>query len=265
MRQPLPVPSGRFCAFGKIPARADFITRGLPPPTRRVWDDWVQSGMGACQRIYGEGWQKIYAQSPIWHVYLSAQVSGAAGLIGIMLPGYDSVGRGYPLLLGAELPQAVDPLSLIGGAGRWFAAIEALALDALDPQFDPEELGRRVLPRWQSMELPDAEQGAAVMSKRDTEGLAVPLPMASAAAPLARRLCGADAARNCIFWTVGTATMPPMLVIMPRLVAGQPYVALLDGNWRAHGWRMHEPSLSEPVRGSRQAQSDDFESWDRDG
>lgn len=240
------LPEGRLCVFGKIPGRGDFIHRGLSPALRRAWDAWVEDGLAAVRRIYGADWRDRLSV-PIWRICLPAELApGAPGLIGVMLCGTDAVGRPYPLLLGVELSQPLDPVPLMAGSARWFAAVEALGLDALDPAFDPQELDRRVLPRWHAADLPApaADAGGAA-------GLAVPLPMASAAAATAQRLCGDQAVRLCLFWTAGSGRTPPCLAVMPALLPERLFPALMDGQWRSHGW----PTGTEPAPAA---------GWDRD-
>ncbi|MDB6453073.1 type VI secretion system-associated protein TagF [Falsirhodobacter sp. 20TX0035] len=231
------LPEGRLCVFGKIPGRADFINRGLSPALRRVWDGWVEEGLAVVHRIYGPGWMNTLSV-PIWRLCLPPELApGAPGLIGVMLCGMDAVGRPYPLLLGVELAQPLDPLPLMAGSSRWFAAVEALGLDALDPAFDPQELDRRVLPRWHAADLPPVPGAPA------TAALSAALPMASAAAATAQRLCGDRADSVCLFWTAGTGRVPPRLAVMPALLPERLFPALIDGQWRSHGW----PAEADPA------------------
>lgn len=232
----LPV-DNRLCVFGKIPGRADFIDRGLSPALRNLWEDWVQDGMAAGQRIHGPRWRHAMANAPGWRLHLPAGlVPGAPGLLGVMLPGADAVGRPYPLLLGITVAGPVDPLPLIAGSARWFAALETLGKDALAPGFDPAGLSSRLLPRPAASDLP-AASGRAPMPAAQIVGL----PMATAAATVAQRLCGAHAARLVLFWSNGGARTPPVLAALPALMPERLFPALIDGHWRNHGWPDPEP------------------------
>jgi type VI secretion system protein ImpM len=39
------LPSRRVCWYGKLPARGDFVGKGLPPRWRSDWDGWLQRGL----------------------------------------------------------------------------------------------------------------------------------------------------------------------------------------------------------------------------
>lgn len=227
--------SGSLYAFGKIPARADFVAIGISPATRRAWDSWLQDGLATCQQRVRRPLNEVVSRAPTWHFVLPFQVFGAATMIGVMLPSKDAVGRAYPLVLGVELPFPIDLLPLMAGSNRWFAALDALAFDALDPAFDPEEISRRVLPRW------PVDRGTAAAGEPaliDQAGLAVELPMVSVAAQLARSLCGTDAMKRGVWWTAGNDMMGPMLAISPSLPSPEAFVALLAGGWASHGWQV---------------------------
>ncbi|WP_138464467.1 type VI secretion system-associated protein TagF [Poseidonocella sp. HB161398] len=247
---------GRFCAFGKLPARPDFVASGISPAARRGWDAWIQAGLAACQQVHGPGWREVFADAPTWNFVLPLQIFGPATLIGVMLPSRDTVGRAYPLFLGAEIPFPADTMALMAGLNRWFAAVEALALDALDPGFDPGELQRRALPRLDPPPLP--RRGRGPLPVAPGEGLALELPMASAAAAQAQETCGDAAPRRVLCWTGGGRAMPPMLAVSAQLVSPRGFVALIDGGWRQHGWQL------APLAAGRGG-APGLRPWDRDG
>lgn len=237
---------GRLCIFGKAPARADFIDQGLPPPLRHLWEEWVQDGLAAGQRVHHARWRQTMANAPKWRLYLPPELSaGTPALLGVMLPSTDSVGRPYPLLLGVLLPSAADPVRLIAGSARWFAAVEALGEEAMAPDFDLTQLSRRLLPRLSPVELAAADHPAG--SSHSTPRPAQPaapriavLPMATAAAPLAHSLCRVSPSQLALFWSSGGNTAPPMLAALPALVPERLFPALIDGHWRGHGWPLAE-------------------------
>lgn len=133
--------TGRFFAFGKIPAIGDFFRLGAPQGFVAAWDDWVQSAMLAGQGALGDAWDNHYMSAPIWRFSLPAGLAGADRVMGVLMPSVDRVGRRFPLTLMAPLAGgggavvedhfAQDPL---------FETLEDLALSALDDDMTRDRL-----------------------------------------------------------------------------------------------------------------------------
>jgi len=121
-----------FGAFGKIPSLGDFFRMGVAAGFVGVWDDWLQRGIVAGRARLGDGWQDCYMTAPIWRFTLAPGLAGAPGAMGVLMPSVDRVGRQFPLTLVATPPEPFDPVTAHFGAGAVFAALEDLALDALD-------------------------------------------------------------------------------------------------------------------------------------
>ncbi|WP_102107677.1 type VI secretion system-associated protein TagF [Oceaniglobus roseus] len=121
-----------FGAFGKIPATGDFIRYGLAQPFLLAWDRWLQEAMSQARGQLGGGWQDCYFAAPIWRFTLSSGQAGQTGMIGVMMPSLDRVGRQFPLTLAAPLlsPQPVAQLHF--EARHTFEQLEAIALAVLD-------------------------------------------------------------------------------------------------------------------------------------
>ncbi|WP_165390380.1 type VI secretion system-associated protein TagF [Thalassococcus sp. S3] len=234
--------SSHFHAFGKLPARADFVDTGLSAATRRAMDVWLQDGIAESQREYGTSWRQIYLEAPIWRFILPWGMCGPVTILGVISPSHDSVGRCYPLLMATEIPSPVNTIGLIAGSNRWFGAVEALALDARDPTFDSSELYRRLLPRWRTGEVKPIRTFPTSISGR--EGLAVELPMLSAGPAMAHMLCREAPAERGLWWTAGSTRVPPMLAIIPKLTSPLGFTAFLDGKWTRHGWD-HRPLIPD--------------------
>ncbi|WP_343079612.1 type VI secretion system-associated protein TagF [Ostreiculturibacter nitratireducens] len=128
-----------FGAFGKIPALGDFIRLGLPSGVANVWDAWMQRVLLAAQDRLAERWSECYLSAPIWRFTLASGAVGERGLVGIVMPSVDRVGRRYPLTLGAQF--VGRNAALVHFANRQtFENLEDLALSVLD-----EEIGRNDL------------------------------------------------------------------------------------------------------------------------
>jgi type VI secretion system protein ImpM len=237
----------RPCGFyGKLPARADFVGAGLRPETVGRWDAWLQQSLAAGEAAIGADWAGLFFVAPLWRFILPAGACGRFTLIGVLMPSVDAVGRCFPLMLGQEIERPVDPVGLMAGSGPWFAAAEALALDALDDGFDLAEFGRD-LPSWSVV------HSAAVPpspTRQDGAGTWVELPIASAAPAAVAALAG----RGALWWTTGARHVPPGVAVSAGLVAPEGFAALIDGRWTRHGW-----SVRQPAGGGAGAAE-----WDRD-
>ena len=246
-RIPAAIAAGRPCGFyGKLPARADFVGAGLRPETVGRWDAWLQQSLAAGEAAIGADWAELFFVAPLWRFILPAGACGRFTLIGVLMPSVDAVGRCFPLMLGQEIERPVDPVGLMAGSGPWFAAAEALALDALADGFDLAELGRD-LPPWSVV------RGTVVPpspTRQDRAGTWVELPIASAAPAAVAALAGHGA----LWWTTGARHVPPGVAVSAGLVPPGGFAALIDGRWARHGW-----SIRQPAGGGAEAAE-----WDRD-
>lgn len=170
-----------FGAYGKIPALGDFFRFGLAPDFVAAWDRWLQTGIQAARMALGDRWQGAYMSAPIWRFTLAPGVAGRAGAEGVLMASVDRVGRQFPLTLARALPADSDPVASHLAAGERFAALETVALSALDDggtqarlQQDLAEIGGASLP------------AAAVRAAPGFLGLCAPDPGAALAAALAR-------------------------------------------------------------------------------
>ncbi|WP_455174637.1 type VI secretion system-associated protein TagF [Azospirillum largimobile] len=128
---------GNTGCFGKLPARGDFLLRGLPRSFADPWHDWLLDGLQASRAALGEGWMDRYLNAPIWRFTLEAGVCGPQAAAGVMMPSVDKAGRQFPLALVALFA----PGQTAAGAetnAAWFEAAEELALSVLTHTLDVE-------------------------------------------------------------------------------------------------------------------------------
>ena len=130
--------------YGKLPIVGDFISRRLPASFVRPWDAWLQHALASSKDELGPEWLDVYLTSPVWRFALSGGVCGDHACAGILMPSVDNVGRYFPLTLAALLEeQAVLPRLFVTG-DRWFTELEALALSALEDDFDLQDFDLRL-------------------------------------------------------------------------------------------------------------------------
>lgn len=134
-------PAG-YGAFGKMPALGDFFRIGLPPSFVDPWDRWLQTGLAGARDLLGARWEECYMTAPIWRFTLDAGLAGPLAAQGVLMPSVDRVGRQFPLTLARLLPGRPGVAAADAAAHDAFAALEEVALDALDDRMTRDRLSR---------------------------------------------------------------------------------------------------------------------------
>ncbi len=230
---------GRSGCYGKIPRLGDFITRSLDRSVVSLWDDWLQDGMAASRRKLGEDWLDFYTVAPVWNFAAGAGALGQSTWLGVMIPSVDRVGRYFPFTVMVDAGDC-SPLAALYCWQSWFERAQALALECLEDDFDPDILEERL------MTLPDADQ---VFDDRCDDEPWLALHDAgrhySLGAEVSTRevlaTIGSDAlAEICpgfsLWWTQGSQHVAPCLLLERGLPSSQGFAALFDGDFQAAGW-----------------------------
>lgn len=137
-------PPDRVAWYGKLPARGDFLGRGLPPRWRSDWDAWLQRGIAlAATALDNTTLRERLRDFAPWG-YLALPAPGEIWC-GIITPSHDRVGRAFPLTLAERLsaPEssqspheiAARLASLLGAAAYGPEALDA-AIAALPPRLE---------------------------------------------------------------------------------------------------------------------------------
>lgn len=210
--------------FGKLASHGDFVTRRVAPELREAWDGWLQTCIAASRQQLGADWLAHYLTSPVWRFALAPGVVAAHGWAGVMVPSVDRVGRHFPLMLGAPLLEG-GLLACVGEGRAWYDALEDLARGSLDAAFALDRFDQALLAM-------DTGGGAA--------------PQACAPAPVRLPMGERDAVPDGIaelllhghglWWSEGSPSVAPSLLIARGLPAPDTFAAMLDGRWRACGW-----------------------------
>jgi type VI secretion system protein ImpM len=123
--------------YGKLPALGDFASRRLAVDVVEALDRWLAGSLDSWR---GEDpqWLDVYLSAPVSRFLLGAglPLAGGAGCAGVLMPSVDRVGRYFPLVILAprSRPGADAP------SQAWFDAIEALAVAAMQDDWDIERL-----------------------------------------------------------------------------------------------------------------------------
>ena len=137
------LPARSVSWWGKLPARGDFVGRGLPQRWRSDWDGWLQRGLAlAAATLDGAALHERLRGFAPWR-YLALPAPGEFWC-GIVVPSHDRVGRAFPLTLAERLAAPAPPheiaarlASLLGAATEGPEALEA-AIAALPPHAEQE-------------------------------------------------------------------------------------------------------------------------------
>ena len=220
--------------YGKLPARGDFMTRRLARPFLESWDDWLQAAISCSREQLGEDWLPAYLTCPVWRFVLGAGLCGDHAAAGVLMPSVDRVGRYFPLVLAAPLPDCGNPAALAASAAGWFDEIETLALSALEDDFDVERFDADL----RAVGFPAAAAAAASCDPA-AAGWRSPMPTADPVTgypALLDRLLRLEFPTYSLWWTAHSEEMERSLLVCRGLPHIGGYAAFLDGRWERWGW-----------------------------
>ncbi|HEY5602219.1 MAG TPA: type VI secretion system-associated protein TagF [Gammaproteobacteria bacterium] len=133
--------SNNMCGiYGKLPAHGDFISRNLPSAFLNYWDEWLQGFIASSQEQLTDDWLNTYLTGPIWRFALSRGCVDGNAWVGVMMPSVDSVGRYFPFCVVNRLQNESNLVDIISAQANWFEAIEEIALDALQNEYNADTL-----------------------------------------------------------------------------------------------------------------------------
>lgn len=121
---------GTFGAFGKMPSLGDFFRLRVAQDFVTIWDSWLQAALLSSRQLLGDRYDDCYMTAPVWRFVLPPGVAGAIGVMGVIMPSVDRVGRQFPLTLVGP-SSAASPLHDLARQGPVLDALEGLALAAL--------------------------------------------------------------------------------------------------------------------------------------
>ena len=134
-----PVGEPGFGAFGKIPALGDFFRLRAAQDFVGIWDSWLQAALLSGRQLLGDRYDDCYMTAPVWRFVLPPGVAGAAGVMGVLMPSVDRVGRQFPLtLIGPS--SAASPLHDLARQKAVLDTLEGLALAALGDDMTRDSL-----------------------------------------------------------------------------------------------------------------------------
>ncbi|MEE4012147.1 type VI secretion system-associated protein TagF [Roseibium sp. FZY0029] len=117
--------------FGKLPARADFVTGQCPAGFLKSWEAFLMAGLAQSRQDLGAGWEEAFMTMPVWRFWLSPCTEGndpVEPVAGAFMPNVDKVGRAFPLTLVSAVQSAQQDSR---PAEDWYDRVEAILRDTL--------------------------------------------------------------------------------------------------------------------------------------
>jgi type VI secretion system protein ImpM len=203
--------------FGKLPARADFITRGLSHSFTEPWHAWLVGGLRSAAEALGARFEPSYMAAPVWRFILPPGLCGPEAAAGVLLPSVDSVGRRFPLTLAAVSASVRAPLALMA-APAWFDSLEEAGREALarDPDLDAWTGHIAALVPVLPPVLPPCQAVHVTLAQDDVVAAIRP----------ALATHGADHA--VLFWCEGSPYVRPCALVMTELPIGAWFARLFS-------------------------------------
>lgn len=202
--------------YGKMPCLGDFVSRRAPRAVVEPFNEWLEAGMLASQRVLGPRWLDLFLVSPAWHFALEAGVSSGIGICGVMIPSVDKVGRYFPLTVLCPMPGEASPLTAWAGANiNWFSNVEKLLLSTLEEDIDVESFDRRLV----------------ALGCPSSDGVSNLSPPLRAGTVIAERYLRRNRDRLGLAWTMGTTDAPAAVIAFADLPADENFTSFLDGRW----------------------------------
>ena len=228
--------------FGKMPARGDFLSQGLPRDFTDPWDDWVQVALEESQNRFSDQWLDIYLTSPVWHFAIAPAICGSETWAGVLMPSVDAVGRYFPLTIAVPLHRRTNILTVFSASEAWFAELEQLARSCLDDDFELDEFNVRI----RKLSAPD---GALVPEKNEDPddenarlsnawryGLGSMSGLTLDCPGLLHDMLERLVYSYSLWATPGSTRVTPTYLLSQGLPPPQGFAAMLDGNCQKWGW-----------------------------
>ncbi len=131
--------------YGKLPAHPDFISSEVEASVTSELYEWAQRVIHDSQNDLGDDWLSAYLVSPLWRFLLSSSPQRKTGLVGVMTPSVDAVGRYFPLFLFIEIElKRVRSAWLFQEISPLLKLLEETAILSLQKRLDIKQLKEHI-------------------------------------------------------------------------------------------------------------------------
>jgi type VI secretion system protein ImpM len=141
-------------SYGKIPARGDFLTIGLPSSITRTWDQTISAALAAAKTTLADAWPDAWLEAPVWRFALPEAMCGPTPLLGLWMPSIDKAGRHFPLMIATTCPGAT-PGQMTRHGTAWLDAAEDAGRAAIADDLTPDQLAALIPPPPDLIAAPD--------------------------------------------------------------------------------------------------------------
>jgi len=220
-----------FGYFGKLPARGDFIQQILPQDFANHWHEWLQQSMASARQDLGNDFLTYYLNCPAWKFLMAPGVCGLQAVAGLTIPSVDKVGRYFNFTLATMLPAECDPCAFVMNNGKGMLALENLALDMLECDFEKEEIDLKVRDLSLHFEMPPTGKSQLETQADEiqiTQDAA--LPFAGQASALLSHLVGQNLGQFSIWWYGQAGQTHSQMIACRGMPAEATYLRLLTMN-----------------------------------
>jgi type VI secretion system protein ImpM len=216
--------------YGKLPARGDFLSRGLAQSFIDPLEGWMQLAIAKSRAALGVEWLDRYLTCPIWRYAFSRGVCGDAAYVGIMMSSVDSIGRYFPFTIACPVDDGLAIIEIAQREEDWFARAEDIAVAGLEDDIDLEDFARAV----NALSLPDSSgsaitAGYANGTRVNVYSYGEPELAGSAMQRALSAMLGDRHPCFNFWWTTGGAGFSPRLLCASGLPDPVVYLAMLDG------------------------------------
>ena len=234
--------------YGKIPSHRDFIHSNLPRSFIDSWDPWLQNLITHWRSELTGDWVADYLTMSPYRFVLSRGIAGEVNWLGVLVPSRDHVGRLFPLTICIPLSSQISPFTIQQLSNSWLDKIENLAIDCLQPNFEPESVHTVFAESLYQLGLPDLS-GCSGTSHIDPDQLLHEISCAreddtpiqkqfsfvlseSSTRPLAESLLNEFCHAYSLWWSKGDKDILHSQGLPHKSISP----ALIDKQWSKWGW-----------------------------
>ena len=243
--------------YGKLPSHGDFLRRRVSDEFVDAWDAWLRDCLAASRAALGTRWLDVYLTSPAWRFACAPGACGSAGVVGLLAPSVDQVGRYFPLTIVAELPEDVSVVTAASSSTRFLDAAERLVIETLAAEpVDFERFDRGVQQLVEELATIRAtppillDPAAVSVLTESPQPWQLPLGNTFNLRAGFEQLLSLQLESKyrplVVWWTDGSAVVEPSWLLLQGLPHSGLYSAFLDGAWSQHRWRSLPVHVPDP-------------------
>lgn len=229
--------------YGKVTTHGDFVTRRLPRSFIDSWDEWLQLGLQHSKQRLGNTWLNTYLTAPLWRFAVDSGIIDRHAWSGVVMPSVDRVGRHFPLTIACPNFGHARTLEWLRDGNPWYENLEDLAMSSLGEGFQLDRLEATL------QATPSLSQ-LLTTSKPPCAGNLISGPTCLAMSSfgqlpaiipgLTDELAQMALHGHSFWWTEGSQSMKPCLLICRGMPSPAQCCAMMDGNWAGSGWNYRQ-------------------------